>query len=247
MLADSTIRIKIHLLVVHHSHARRGSRAQLFKYLSSSSCQHWHTDKAFVFFWPQKPNYPERSLSNLGQRRFSPLYPPDPLLFNVSPFYNQELPFRTLRLWEAKIVRGIFDWKSIVPSFSQSGSLPSITVSCIFALSCQVCSSTPPPSSLSCSLYLCWAGKGQGQRISTIYSSKQKRRLLPFNSHTVLFADFQVPGNVLPANSSKTISNSSIRRQNKISPGEKKDSILCHRFGFYYTPQLRPSQNPINW
>lgn len=37
-----------------------------------------------MFFWPQKPNYPERSLSNLGQRRFSPLYPPDPLLFNVS-------------------------------------------------------------------------------------------------------------------------------------------------------------------
>lgn len=36
-----------------------------------------------MFFCPQKPNYPERSLSNLGQCRFSPLRPADPLL-NVS-------------------------------------------------------------------------------------------------------------------------------------------------------------------
>lgn len=123
---------------------------------------------------------------------------------SMFPILQSRTPFQIVVTVRMQIVRIIFDWKSIVPSFSRAGSLPSITVSCIFALSCQVCSSTPPPSSLSCSLYLCWAGKGQGQRISTIYSSKQKRRLLPFNSLAVSFAGVRsfVSGNVLPANSS---------------------------------------------
>lgn len=60
------------------------SKTQLSKYLWSSSSQHGQTDRSFVLFWPQKPNCPERSLSNLGQQRFSSLHPQDLLRFNVN-------------------------------------------------------------------------------------------------------------------------------------------------------------------
>lgn len=140
-----------------------------------------------MFFCPQKPNYPERSLSNLGQRRFSPLHPLDPLLNVSHPTIKNTLSDH------CGANRLHYIWLKINCSFLFPGPAPpSITVSCIFALSCQVCSSTPPPSSLSCSLYLCWAGKGQGQRISTIYSSKTF-------ALAVFFVGFRspIPGTVL--------------------------------------------------
>lgn len=43
-------------------------------------------------------------------------------LVQCFPSYNQELPFRSVWLWEAQIVHILFDWKSIVPSFSRSSS-----------------------------------------------------------------------------------------------------------------------------
>ncbi len=154
------------------------------------------------------------------------------------PILNQELPFKSWQLWEAQIVLIIFDWKSIIHCFFPV-RLPllhyCVSVSSLFHAKSVLL--PLPPSSLSCSLYLCWAGKGQGQRISTIYSSKQKQRLLPFNSFAVLFVGFRfsVPGNALPANSSKPISNSSIRQHNKINPGEKTNKqtpFYVTDFGF---------------
>nr|WFG70157.1 insulin-like growth factor II [Osteobrama belangeri] len=125
---------------------------------------------------PIKPNYPERSLSNLGQRRFSPLYPPDPLLFNVSH-------------------------PTIKNSLSDRGN-------------CEKLESPAPSPPLLCP-------------VSSLFHAKSVLLPLPLPLFHALFISaelakdkaFDLPfsGNALPANSSKPISNSSIRRHNKIS------------------------------
>lgn len=129
-----------------------------------------------------------------------------------------------MRLWEAPIVRVIFDWKSIVPSFSPVW-LPHLHYCVLYLRSFMPSLFFYPSPFLSFMLslsLLSWQRTRSKDIHHLLIQTEAKTFALQHSSCLICrLSVFQPSVAGLSADSSKQISKSSIRGHNEISPGEK--------------------------